>query len=102
MNFLNNDFDTSGETKSASDLRDYYLSTTKRPQSSLLSGEIALDNPGLNGFSSRVGKAGPLGTLLWHTVILGERSAKNYSRNLLAYGVRAGMYAGRSFFMSIG
>lgn len=100
MNFLNNDFDISGETKSASDLRDYYLSTIKRPQSSLLSGEL-VNSPGFHGSGFRVGKAGPFGTLLWHTIILGERSARNYSRNLLAYGVRAGMYAGRFLLMSI-
>ncbi|EEB96861.1 hypothetical protein MPER_03927, partial [Moniliophthora perniciosa FA553] len=40
-----------------------------------------------------MGKTGPAGQLLWKTLILSERSAINYARNLLAYGVRAGMYA---------
>jgi len=40
------------------------------------------------------GKAGSLGTLLWNTSVLCERTAVDYSRNLLAYGIRIGMYAG--------
>lgn len=32
---------------------------------------------------------------LKRTLVLARRSVKNYSRNLLAYGVRAGMYAGK-------
>ncbi|KAF8207443.1 P-loop containing nucleoside triphosphate hydrolase protein [Mycena galopus ATCC 62051] len=46
------------------------------------------------------GKAGPLGTLFWNTLVLSERTAFNYSRNLLAYGVRAGMYAGMGLMLA--
>jgi len=95
MNFLNNDFDTSGEAKltGAQDMRDYYISTTRRPSSSFQLGHPAPKDLYFD-HSYREGNAGPLGTFFWNTVVLGERSARNYSRNLLAYGVRAGMYAG--------
>ncbi|KAJ6498435.1 P-loop containing nucleoside triphosphate hydrolase protein [Mycena vitilis] len=46
------------------------------------------------------GKASAMGTLLWNTLVLAERTAVNYSRNLLAYGVRAGMYAGMGFMLA--
>ncbi|KAJ7301568.1 P-loop containing nucleoside triphosphate hydrolase protein [Mycena albidolilacea] len=46
------------------------------------------------------GKAGPAGTLFWNTVVLSERTALNYGRNLLAYGVRAGMYAGMGLMLA--
>lgn len=36
--------------------------------------------------------------LFWNTYVLSERNVKNYSRNLLAYGVRAGMYGGVLFY----
>ena len=99
MNFLNDDFDKSRsptETKSTSvqELRDYYLSTLRDPAPSLHPPgcEPQNDHDPIN--NDREGKAGPLGTLLWNTLVLSERSMKNYSRNLLAYGVRIGMYAG--------
>jgi hypothetical protein len=99
MNFLNNDFSASEATKlpNSHEFRDYYLSTLKRPSSSLLSGEPLPNDPDSDK-DFREGKAGLLGTLFWNTLVLAERSAKNYSRNLLAYGVRAGMYAGRRLF----
>ncbi|KAJ6457693.1 P-loop containing nucleoside triphosphate hydrolase protein [Mycena sanguinolenta] len=46
------------------------------------------------------GKADPLRTLFWNTMVLSERTAVNYSRNLLAYGVRAGMYAGMGIMLA--
>ncbi|KAF7373722.1 ABC transporter domain-containing protein [Mycena sanguinolenta] len=45
------------------------------------------------------GKTDPLRTLFWNTIVLSERTAVNYSRNLLAYGVRAGMYAGMGIML---
>lgn len=94
MNFLNNDFDASREPKlpSADLLRDYYLSTMKGPTSVLLE-EPSPSDP-YSDSSVMDGKAGLLDTLFWNTIVLSERSARYYSRNLLAYGVRAGMYAG--------
>jgi hypothetical protein len=103
MNFLNSDFSTSGESKrpSAQEFRDRYLSTLKRPSSSLLFGEPPPNDPNSDK-DFREGKAGLLGTLFWNTLVLAERSARNYLRNLLAYGVRAGMYAGRRLPVFIG
>jgi len=49
---------------------------------------------------SEHGRAGVLGTLFWNTMVLSERTAVNYSRNLLAYGVRAGMYAGMGLMLA--
>lgn len=122
MNFLNTDFgsDSSSDAKgstSAEEFRQFYLSyrsqieSTKAPNafSSTSSawgtsnsdffanpvesrGDYSASNPGLD--STATGKAGPVGTLIWNTLTLAERSVKNYTRNLLAYGVRAGMYGG--------
>lgn len=40
-------------------------------------------------------------TRIWlHTIILGERMTLNYSRNLLAYGVRTAMYAGMGVMLA--
>jgi hypothetical protein len=99
MNFLNNDFAASKEMKlpSGHDLRDFYVSTIKHPT-------LSVEPPANNSYSDGgfiEGKAGPLGTFFWNTVVLSERSAKNYSRNLLAYGVRAGMYAGEYILISL-
>ncbi|KAJ6600331.1 P-loop containing nucleoside triphosphate hydrolase protein [Mycena vulgaris] len=82
MNFLNNDFaETTGRdsTNSARAFREFYLSTNPRAEH---------------------GRAGILGTLFWNTMVLSERTAVNYSRNLLAYGVRAGMYAGMGVMLA--
>ncbi|KAG5643273.1 hypothetical protein DXG03_001240 [Asterophora parasitica] len=94
MNFLNDDFVASNESKGfgVHDLREYYLSTLKThtPSISTVNEGQGLDEEA----TDELGKAGHLGTLFWNTVVLSERSSKNYSRNLLAYGVRAGMYGG--------
>ncbi|KAF7297037.1 ABC transporter domain-containing protein [Mycena indigotica] len=47
------------------------------------------------------GKATPFVTLVLHTLILAERTTINYARNLLAYGVRAGMYAGMGAMLAL-
>lgn len=95
MNYLNSDFAPSNETKSATaqDLREYYLSTLSKAgeSSTLLSDTHQTED--LQHYDQH-GKAGAVGTLFWNTAVLSERSAVNYSRNLLAYGVRAGMYGG--------
>lgn len=51
--------------------------------------------------SKLYGKASRMTTLFWHTMILSERSAVNYIRNLLAYGVRIGMYAGMGLMLAL-
>ncbi|KAF5379697.1 hypothetical protein D9615_005737 [Tricholomella constricta] len=103
MNFLNNDFIDSNESKGASvhDLREYYLSTIKTRDAPLISTEDELEDSSPDDEAAdELGKAGPLGTLFWNTVVLSERSSKNYSRNLLAYGVRAGMYGGMGLMLA--
>ncbi|KAG6855896.1 hypothetical protein H0H87_009576 [Tephrocybe sp. NHM501043] len=96
MNFLNNDFETN-ESKGASadDLRAYYLSTIKAPSLSIGTeqGHGTPSQEDSDATEDR-GRASYIGKLFWNTVVLSERSLKNYSRNLLAYGVRAGMYGG--------
>lgn len=94
MNFLNNDFiTTESKVAGADDLRGYYLSTVISTTQSVSSGEdYAQSQEPVNAEDH--GKAGVFGKLFWNTAVLAERSMKNYSRNLLAYGVRAGMYGG--------
>ena len=92
MNFLNSDFSEAGtSSKSINDFREFYLS---QPDGLYYS----QDKPPLTGdvddHSTLHGKAGPFATLFWNTMVLSERTAVNYERNLLAYGVRAGMYGG--------
>lgn len=48
----------------------------------------------------RQGKVSSLRTQVWRTGLLMERMALNYTRNLLAYGVRVGMYAGMGFLLA--
>jgi hypothetical protein len=67
MNFLNSDFSEAGTSSKLIDVDDHF--TLHR-------------------------KAGPFATLFWNTMVLPQRTAVNYQRNLLAYGVRAGIYGG--------
>lgn len=96
MNFLNADFANTVEhqhTGDARGFREFYLSTN--PSLPCLSKA----DDALSEFDTEHGRAGPLGAVFWHSIILSERAALNYSRNLLAYGVRAGMYAGTTPFV---
>ncbi|GLB44858.1 putative ABC-2 type transporter [Lyophyllum shimeji] len=103
MNFLNNDFARSDELNGGSvqDLHEYYLSTIKVTTTPSISTQNDHDTGTPEGEpADEYGKAGPLGTLFWNAVVLSERSSKNYSRNLLAYGVRAGMYGGMGLMLA--
>ncbi|KAH9476836.1 ABC transporter G family member 11 [Psilocybe cubensis] len=95
MNFLNSDF--AGSSKAVDEFRQFYTSWS----SSMLadsknnsSGQLIEDNSQLDG------KAGPFATLFWHTAVLSERTTLNYLRNLLAYGVRVGMYGGMGLMLA--
>ncbi|KAF4610157.1 hypothetical protein D9613_010239 [Agrocybe pediades] len=124
MNFLNSDFDTSGEaSRTIDEFRQFYLSTLpssnatssntggalfekgerNKEQGHLIqSNDRAQDNAAVLDEEADVdGKAGVLGTLFWNTLVLAERTAINYRRNLLAYGVRAGMYCGMGFMLAV-
>ncbi|TFK66951.1 P-loop containing nucleoside triphosphate hydrolase protein [Pluteus cervinus] len=114
MNLLNDDFSqTSGSEQDrangivycANEMRDFYLSsefsriaTASFASPSTSAGGTRTGTPvpldGINGDMSYLMK------LVWNTYVLSERSAKNYSRNLLAYGVRAGMYGGMGFMLA--
>ncbi|KAJ7455553.1 P-loop containing nucleoside triphosphate hydrolase protein [Mycena latifolia] len=100
MNFLNNDFaETTGRNShsGARAFRQFYLSTNPSLPESAFKARLG----GNFGESdSEHGRAGMLGTLFWNTMVLSERTAVNYSRNLLAYGVRAGMYAGMGVMLA--
>ncbi|KAF8071585.1 P-loop containing nucleoside triphosphate hydrolase protein [Lyophyllum atratum] len=104
MNFLNNDFvPSNSESKGVSvhDLREYYLSTLKTPSRSISTVDDYDSHAAPEDETAdEHGKAGPLSTLFWNTVVLSERSSKNYARNLLAYGVRAGMYGGMGLMLA--
>ncbi|KAG7094840.1 hypothetical protein E1B28_005649 [Marasmius oreades] len=111
MNFLNDDFSVStspvdATSSTAAAFRRRYLSTISLndPNSQSSSYSLATEKPtmssGIGQDGRDVGKAGILGTLFWNTWVLSERSAVNYARNLLAYGVRAGMYAGMGLMLA--
>lgn len=46
------------------------------------------------------GQIGRIPKMWYHTTILSRRMAMNYSRNLLAYGIRAAMYAGMGVMLA--
>ncbi|KAH9475695.1 ABC transporter G family member 11 [Psilocybe cubensis] len=97
MNFLNSDF--AGSSKSVDQFREFYLSL---PSSSIPDPEKVASGSGqpIEDDSKLHGKAGPLETLFWNTAVLSERTALNYLRNLLAYGVRVGMYGGMGLMLA--
>ncbi len=105
MNFLNADFsgEASGSTADVDAFRTFYL-THKRSTSSF-SGDEKFDprqfRRDVDHASEEIsGKASPLSTIFWNTVVLSERTLFNYIRNLLAYGVRMGMYIGMGLMIA--
>ncbi len=118
MNMLNNDFDpilTEDPTivtrpkPSIDEFRARYLSTVSDPiEDEKLTGKLSLtdtlpvvgDGASFTDAYESYYRAGTLGTLWQKTYVLSERMAKNYSRNLLAYGVRAGMYGGMGLMLA--
>jgi len=98
MNFLNSDFSEAGtSSKSINDFREFYLSQSD----SLYRTEDKQPFTGdIDDHSTLHGKAGPFATLFWNTMVLSERTAVNYRRNLLAYGVRTGMYGGMGLMLA--
>ncbi|KAG5638547.1 hypothetical protein H0H81_012048 [Sphagnurus paluster] len=100
MNFLNNDFSSNGSDKASSvhDLREYYLSTVNCQEPST---DLEKFKGPSNEDTDEFGKANSsMQKIFWNTLVLSERSSKNYSRNLLAYGVRGGMYAGMGLMLA--
>ncbi|KAJ7754347.1 ABC-2 type transporter-domain-containing protein [Mycena maculata] len=100
MNFLNKDFtQTTGQeiSSDARAFRNFYLSTNPSVPDSVF--KVA-DPEAFVGVDTESGRSGALGTLFWNTMVLSERTAVNYSRNMLAYGVRAGMYAGMGLMLA--
>ncbi|KAJ7164182.1 P-loop containing nucleoside triphosphate hydrolase protein [Mycena filopes] len=117
MNFLNNDFTSTTTTADgrtppdARAFRAHWLATSAAASSnanSNLSAPYAATHNAGHPYSNSAnenemleyGRAGPWGTLFWNTVVLAERTGVNYGRNLLAYGVRGGMYAGMGFMLA--
>ena len=96
MNFLNSDFGGQSSSSRREEFRQFYLSTISSPE---VTEKIPMhldteDDAPIHG------KAGPLATLFWNTWVLAERAVVNYKRNLLAYGVRAGMYCGMGLMLA--
>lgn len=92
MNFLNSDFGDITDGPSVDEFRKFYLSAYPQIPEAL---PFEKNEDETFDIDDRVhGRAGPLLTVFWNTITLSKRTALNYSRNLLAYGVRAGMYGG--------
>ncbi|PFH45697.1 hypothetical protein AMATHDRAFT_77954 [Amanita thiersii Skay4041] len=112
MNLLNNDFDlfteqVHGSSKAKPTIAEfheyYYTSSIQEEGGGESSKEASSSTQESNSDMDEdkmLGKAGTLGTLWWNTLVLSERMTLNYSRNLLAYGVRAGMYAGMGLMLA--
>ncbi len=101
MNFLNEDFQTDPDSGSgdAASLRAFYLSTLNDSHASLENLNLNMKaipqfDQDADVYEEKLGKAGWGGKLFWNTMVLSERTTINYIRNLLAYGVRLGMYIG--------
>ncbi|KAJ7158040.1 P-loop containing nucleoside triphosphate hydrolase protein [Mycena crocata] len=113
MNFLNDDFAVSAsepsadpscsDPTSANDEPSAHPHSSSHPHSSADDPSSPTDAPRpstADDPEAEYGKTGALGTLFWNTAVLCERTAVNYARNLLAYGVRAGMYAGMGVMLA--
>ncbi|KIJ49523.1 hypothetical protein M422DRAFT_27888 [Sphaerobolus stellatus SS14] len=97
MNFLNTDFnDETGESKNSSnEMREFYLAHfAEALPPPFPIGIVPVD------FQTEKDKAWLVTSLIRKTLVLSERSTKNYIRNLLAYGVRAGMYLGMGLMIA--
>lgn len=91
MNFLNEQFlfdATRTESHASPTLREFFLSHNPRQSDQEIFETGALRR-------RKCYRGGETQITLKRTLVLAKRSVKNYSRNLLAYGVRAGMYAGQ-------
>ncbi|KAJ3510930.1 hypothetical protein NLJ89_g4395 [Agrocybe chaxingu] len=102
MNFLNTDFlHPSASAEIIREFRQFYLSwSANDPASEPFEEKKLLAYPTDKNSGLVDGKAGAVGTLFWNTLVLAERTAVNYSRNLLAYGVRLGMYGGMGLMLA--
>ncbi|KAF8877438.1 P-loop containing nucleoside triphosphate hydrolase protein [Infundibulicybe gibba] len=97
MNFLNREFSDVKEGYSSIDeMRSFYLSIAPKSHASSSNGVAVVEVSA--GVEYR--RAGAVATLVWNTLVLAERSGLNYSRNLLAYGVRLAMYAGMGLMLA--
>ncbi|KAK0453564.1 P-loop containing nucleoside triphosphate hydrolase protein [Armillaria borealis] len=107
MNFLNEDFQTDPDSGSgdAASLRAFYLSTLNDSHASLENLNLNMKaipqfDQDVDVYEEKLGKAGWGGKLFWNTMVLSERTTINYIRNLLAYGVRLGMYIGMGLMIA--
>ncbi|KAG7449288.1 P-loop containing nucleoside triphosphate hydrolase protein [Guyanagaster necrorhizus] len=107
MNFLNEDFqaDPQNGSGNAASLRVFYLSTLNDSHTSLENLNLNLKSipqfdQDLDVFEEKSGETDWAGKLFWNTMVLSERSTVNYMRNLLAYGVRLGMYVGMGLMIA--
>lgn len=94
MDKLNTDF---GDTASADALHQFYLSQQEQDLARLPSHE-GEKGPTASMIAeeqrAQEGKAGRFTSLALVVWILSQRLTLNYSRNMLAFGIRAGMYVG--------
>ncbi|KAL7415076.1 P-loop containing nucleoside triphosphate hydrolase protein [Mrakia frigida] len=112
MDLLNTDFaspdsasnenDKADSRSTADSLRSFYLSTvtaTESDESSEVVGKNVHDV--MIEHENQEGKGGKMESLWGNTYVLSERTTKNYSRNLLAYGIRGGMYVGMAVMIAL-
>ncbi|KAK0206482.1 P-loop containing nucleoside triphosphate hydrolase protein [Desarmillaria ectypa] len=107
MNHLNEDFHTDSDSGSgnAASLRVFYLSTLNDSHASLENLNLNVKaipqfDQDVDVYEEKLGEAGWGGKLFWNTMVLSERTTINYIRNLLAYGVRLGMYIGMGLMIA--
>ncbi|KAF5309443.1 hypothetical protein D9619_012478 [Psilocybe cf. subviscida] len=118
MNFLNSDFaHPEDSARTIAEFRDFYvLSWAPKHGRALVSAEKTstltssvsdeADTKRFGGTTSKVdahvyGAArSKLQKTFWNTLVLAQRTTLNYRRNLLAYGVRGGMYAGMGLMLA--
>ncbi|KAK0468291.1 P-loop containing nucleoside triphosphate hydrolase protein [Desarmillaria tabescens] len=107
MNFLNEDFqtDSDSDSGSAASLRVFYLSTLNDSHASLENLNLNVKaipqlDQDLDVYEEKLGEAGWGAKIFWNTMVLSERTTINYIRNLLAYGVRLGMYIGMGLMIA--
>ncbi|KAF9523157.1 P-loop containing nucleoside triphosphate hydrolase protein [Crepidotus variabilis] len=101
MNFLNEDFASSQSSTSrigAREFREFFRSLPSSQPKDNEKHQLSLTYPG--DPSAAHGSARGFSKFFWNVMVLSERSVLNYSRNLLAYGVRAGMYAGMGLMLA--
>ncbi|GHJ89438.1 hypothetical protein NliqN6_5840 [Naganishia liquefaciens] len=103
MQILNTDFATDTQEcvlprDAIQQFRTHFLEREKRAEPTMRTKEHPVITKDLE--CHQEGEVAGLSKLWWHSYILAERMLLNYSRNLLAFGIRAAMYAGMGLMLA--